>query len=57
MATEKQIQSSINVLNARLDQVKNSPIYKDQDREKLASKIEKDLEVLVLKLEKFKIEM
>lgn len=51
MATQKQIQSAINVLNARLDQVKTSHHYSEKERIPLIATIENRINILTADLE------
>lgn len=50
MATQKQIQSAINVLKARLEQVKTSHHYTEEERIPLAAKIENRISILTADL-------
>lgn len=43
MATQKEIQSAINVLNARLEQVKTSALFSEEERIPLVEKIQDKL--------------
>ncbi|WP_341221891.1 hypothetical protein [Polaribacter atrinae] len=47
MATHKETQSAINVLKARLEQIKTSHHYKEEEKTPLMSKIQERLDVLI----------
>ena len=51
MATQKEIKSAINVLNARLDQVKTSHHFSKSERELLIKRIQPRLEELTQQLD------
>ena len=46
MKTKREIQSKENILNARLKQIKNSPLFSDAEKKPLIAKIEKELDNL-----------
>ncbi|MGJ8760356.1 MAG: hypothetical protein ACSHXA_07400 [Polaribacter sp.] len=50
MATQKEIQSAINVLTARLDQVKTSHHYTEEERIPLVENIENRINTLTADL-------
>lgn len=46
MATLKEVQSKINAVKSRLNQLENSPLFKEEEREKLATSLKKELQDL-----------
>jgi len=51
MANQKAIQSKINLVNAKLDQVKSSTHFTDEERAPLMSQLETELSQYALELE------